>query len=94
MGKGCRNLQAEAIAALWSNSGITQVEFAKSNNISIHTLKYWLYKRNKKEAGTGAFTELKSIFKENNILLRYPNGVELHIPPTTSLVSLRALINL
>ena len=86
--------QVKEIVAGWHDSGMTQVDFAKSNNITIHTLRYWLYKRQKK-AGTGnAFIELKNVFNGSGILLRYTNGVELHLPAGTSLQTLKALINL
>jgi len=82
------------IVAGWHNSGMTQVEFAKLNNISIHTLRYWLYKGRKETQHHEAFVELKNIFKENDILLRYPNGVELHVPAGISAQSLKSLIYL
>jgi hypothetical protein len=89
-----KNLEAESIIEQLSNSGMTQVEFARSNNITLHTLRYWLYKRRKKSKESGSFIELKNIFNGNNILLRYPNGVELHVPAGTSLQTLKALISL
>jgi hypothetical protein len=85
---------AASIVTQWQNSGMTQIEFAKSNNITIHTLRYWLYKRKKKSAQNGSFIELKNIFKGNDILLRYPNGVELHVPASISVQALKALISL
>ena len=89
------NSQVEAIVASWYNSGMTQVEYAKSNNLSIHSLRYWLYKRKKSTQNNSAgFVQLKDIFREQEIVLRYPNGVELSIPAQTSLTALKVLINL
>ena len=88
------SLKAESIVAGWYESGMTQVEYAKENNISIHTLRYWVYKRKKKTQHPEAFVELKNIFKGNDILLRYPNGVELHVPAGISAQSLKSLIYL
>ncbi len=82
------------IVSGWQTSGMTQIEYAKVNNISIHTLRYWVYKRKKKTQHSEAFVELKSIFKGNDILLRYPNGVELHFPAGISAQSLKSLIYL
>jgi hypothetical protein len=88
------SLKAESIVAGWHESGMTQTEYAKSNNITIHTFRYWLYKRKGKPMPGAAFIELKSIFKGNGILLRYPNGVEIQVPAGTSLQALKALVNL
>ena len=86
--------QVESLVTGWHNSGMTQVEFAQLNNITIHTLRYWLYKRKIKPTTGAAFIELKNIFKGSDILLRYPNGVELQVPAGTSLQALKSLINL
>jgi len=91
------SLQGEAMVSDWQSSGLPQVEYARIKNIKIHTLRYWLYKRNKKtqpSQHSEAFVELKNIFKGNDILLRYPNGVELHVPTGTSLQALKSLIYL
>jgi hypothetical protein len=88
------SLKPESIVAGWQESGMTQTEYAKSNNISIHTLRYWIYKRSKKSTPGTAFIELKNIFKGSGILLRYPNGVELQVPAGTSLQVLKTLVNL
>jgi hypothetical protein len=86
--------QVQSIVAGWPDSGMTQVEYAKSNDITIHTLRYWLYNRKKKSVSSPAFIELKNIFKGSGILLRYPNGVELQVPAGSSLQTLKALISL
>ena len=88
------SLKGESLVTDWQTSGMTQVEYAKENNISIHTLRYWVYKRKKKTQHPEAFVELKNIFKGNDILLRYPNGVELHVPAGISAQSLKSLIYL
>jgi hypothetical protein len=91
---GYNSSQVESLVTGWHTSGMTQTDYAKLNNVTIHTLRYWLYKRKNKSAQTSAFVELKDIFKGHDILLRYPNGVELHIPAGTSLQAMKALINL
>ena len=88
------SLHGEAMIADWQSSGLPLVEYARIKNIKIHTLRYWLYKRNKKSQHSDAFVELKNIYKGNDILLRYPNGVELHVPAGTSLQALKSLIYL
>jgi len=76
---------------------MTQAEYAKSNDISLNTLRYWLYKGRKKSSSSKetGFIELKNVFRKNDgILLRYPNGVELQLPAQTSLQPLKTLISL
>jgi len=96
MGRCTKNIHAQAIASQWFDFGMTQAEYARQNNLSIHSLKYWLYKKEKemrcKEAGF--FVELKNIPGGNNIILKYPNGVELHFPAGTPVQTVKAFINL
>jgi hypothetical protein len=96
MGRCTKNIHAQAIASQWFDSGMTQAEYARQNNLSIHSLKYWLYKKEKekrcKEAGF--FVELKNIPGGNSIILKYPNGVELHFPAGTPVQTVKAFINL
>ena len=32
-----------SLAQQWKSSGMTQTDYAKTYNIPIHTLRYWLY---------------------------------------------------
>lgn len=93
MKKGA-TLQATSIVAQWQTSGLTQSEFARSNNLSIHTLRYWLYKKRNQSGESTAFVELRNILNHHSVLLRYPNGVELHLPAGIPATALKALINL
>ncbi len=86
--------QVQEIVASWHDSGMTQVDFAKAKNITLHTFRYWLYKRQKKGCAGNAFIELKNVFNGSGILLRYSNGVELQLPAGITLQMLKALINL
>jgi hypothetical protein len=87
--------QIQFIIESWPGSGMTQAEYARSNNIPIHTLRYWLYKRRKSSVDGSAFIELKNVFKgSHHILLRYPNGVELQLPAGTTLQMLKTLISI
>jgi len=85
MGRCTKNIHAQAIASQWFDSGMTQTEYARQNNLSIHSLKYWLYKKEKekrcKEAGF--FVDLKNIPGGNSIIMKYLNGVELQFPAGT-----------
>ncbi|OQB77705.1 MAG: hypothetical protein BWX87_02750 [Bacteroidetes bacterium ADurb.Bin123] len=82
------------IVAKWQSSGLTQIEFAQSNNLSVHTLRYWLYKKRNPSGESPAFIELRNILNHNSVFLRYPNGVEMHLPAGTPVAALKALINL
>ncbi len=82
------------IVAQWQTSGLTQTEFARTNNLWVHTLRYWLYKKRNSSGESPAFIELRNILTHNSVLLRYPNGVEMHLPAVTPVAALKALINL
>ena len=88
------SLKGESLVTDWQTSGMTQVEYARLKNIKIHTLRYWLYKRNKKSQQPEAFVELRNILNHNSVILRYPNGVEMHLPAEIPVVALKSLINL
>lgn len=77
----------------WEQSGETKVQFAKGHEISLHTLNYWLYKRSKQVGGSEGFIKLTPVVS-GEISLRYPNGVELHIPAKTSISTISQLISL
>jgi hypothetical protein len=85
MGRCTKNIHAQAIASQWFDSGMTQAEYARQNNLSIHSLKYWLYKKEKEKTckEAGAFVELKNIPGGNSIIMKYLNGVELQFPAGT-----------
>ena len=73
---------------------MTQEEFARVNNLSVHRLRYWLYKRRDILQGGEAFIELGMPSFGQGFLIRYPNGVELSAPALTPLPILKGLINL
>ena len=77
----------------WQSSGQTQIEFASKQNISLHTLKYWIYKLRKKNKNTDAFIRLEQI-STPEICLRYPSGIELTIPAQTPINFLRELLKI
>jgi len=83
-----------ALANRWPESGMTQVRYAEVNNLSIHTLKYWLYKRKKSGKSSGGFIRLKEFSLGEEFVIRYPHGVELKISANTPLPVIRSLVNL
>ena len=81
-----------SLAHQWKSSGMTQTDYAKTNNIPIHTLRYWLYKHKGPVSEEGNFLRLKDLSTVNEIVLRYPGGVELRLPAATPLSVIKQLI--
>lgn len=79
-------------AQQWKSSGMTQTDYAMANNIPIHTLRYWLYKHKGSVSDEGSFLRLKDLSTVNEIVLRYPGGVELRLPASTPLSVIKQLI--
>jgi hypothetical protein len=71
---------------------MTQEEFARVNNLSVHKLRYWLYKRKVSEQEEGSFIDLGLPLFREGFLIRYPNGIELSAPAQTPVSILKALI--
>lgn len=74
----------------WRQSGMSQIKFAKSKNIKLRKFCYWIkrYKQSQQDqqepvqqaqSNDTGFIELSGISSQN-ILIRYPNGVEISIP--------------
>lgn len=78
----------------WSESGMTQIKYAEANNLSVHTLKYWLYKRRKSENLSGGFVQINDFRLDQEFTLYYPNGVELKISSNTPIPVIKSLVNL
>jgi len=76
----------------WRSSGMSQAEFARENNLTVHTLRYWLYKGDRPPKNPNSFLRLSVPSVSQDIKLRYPNGVELHLPIGTPVSVLRSLI--
>ena len=52
----------ENLARCWQRSGMTQAQYAIDNDLTVHTLRYWLYKRKGHMNDTvGDFYELTGI---------------------------------
>jgi hypothetical protein len=83
-----------SLAQQWKSSGMTQIDYARTNNIPIHTLRYWLYKHKGSVSDEGSFLRLKDLSTVNEIVLRYPGGVELRLPSATPLSVIKQLISL
>ena len=81
--------QMMEVVERWHQSGLTQEAFANENEIAVAKLRYWI--RQKREVPTGSFVELSTPIV-SELIIRYPNGVELQVPPQTPVAQLRHLI--
>lgn len=77
----------------WKASGMSQSDFAQAHQVNLLKFRYWINKQCKCDGDTPAFIQLNG-FPQQDISIRYPNGVELVLSGQTSLVVLRSLINL
>jgi hypothetical protein len=84
-------LQGINLPDMWRKSGKTQEEFSRENNVSVHRLRYWLYKKRGSIGSGEAFIELGMPSFGQGFVIRYPNGVELSAPALTPLPTLTQL---
>jgi len=82
------------LANRWPESGLTQIRYAQANNLSVHTLKYWLYKVKRPSNSLGGFIQIKELSMGSKFVVRYPNGVELKISSNTPIAVIKSLVNL
>jgi predicted transcriptional regulator len=83
----------------WQKSNLTQKQFAKQNNINYSTFICWIKKfRDKNKPALKSFISLRvNEPRQNvgvNIEIRYPNGVQLSVPPTMDFQIMSQLIRL
>ncbi len=76
----------------YQESGSTQREFARSNNINLHTLTYWIRKNRARTVGD--FIDITGFGFGQDFVIRYPHGVELKISCDTPLHLIKSLVNL
>ncbi|MBK9290750.1 MAG: hypothetical protein IPM52_03860 [Bacteroidetes bacterium] len=77
----------------WEQSGQSQRSFAMANGMKLYTLRYWVKKYRSKEQAAGGFVQLNGPCS-TNLLIRYPNGIELHVPLSTPVSLLKCLIRM
>ncbi|KOH45947.1 IS66 family insertion sequence element accessory protein TnpA [Sunxiuqinia dokdonensis] len=85
--------QMYALVDRRQQSGLSQTAFAQEEGVNLHTLRYWISKRDKEDVGSGGFIQLGAV-TGTSISLRYPNGVELLLPSTIPVATLKGLVNL
>lgn len=74
----------------WEQSGKTQIDFCEENKISVLKFRYWLKKYREKDIDFG-FVQLNPV-TEQELRIRYPNGVEILIPNQTPVCVIRSLV--
>ncbi len=94
MNKEEKRASIQALADGWRLSGKSQKCYAREQNISIHKLKYWLYRKKKTSRCTGGFIEIDEIGTAQGILIRYPHGVEIRLPMNITLEIIVRLVKL
>jgi len=63
----------------WRQSGLSQAEFARVQEIKLVKLRYWIHKHRHNEFNGSGFIQLNGL-PSSGINIRYPNGVELLLP--------------
>lgn len=89
-----RTTMMKTLANGWEESGMTQEQYASVHDLSIHTLRYWLYKRKGTRVSEGSFIELSDSYPAREYVIRYTSGVELKLPSNTPVTIIGSLINL
>ena len=92
MEKEINSVKMFSLIERWRSSGKSQSEFARENNLPVHILRYWLYKRDRSPKSPDGFVRLNVPSVSHDIKLRYPNGVELHLPQGTPVSVVRSFI--
>ena len=75
----------------WENSGLSQVQFCRNQNIKIHHFRYCVSKK-RKEASFSDFRLMAPETVRHSISVVYPNGIRIEIPSDPVLI--RELIHL
>lgn len=76
----------------WQQSGKSQRTFASENKLNYYTFRYWIEKLGEKDDKTG-FIQLNSrSSNRNSLCVRYPNGIEIHLPAGTPAKTILQLI--
>lgn len=75
----------------WQQSGLSQVEFARVQNLTLVKFRYWVHRYRQQDGTKPGFIQLSG-FAGGDISIRYPNGVELALPAHTPVGVIRSLI--
>jgi hypothetical protein len=80
------------LVRLWQQSGKSQRTFAAENKLNYYTFRYWIEKFVEKD-DKPVFVQLNSrANNRNSLCVRYPNGIEIHLPSGTPAKTILQLI--
>ena len=82
-----------AVIEDWQASGLSQIEYARTHDIKISTLRYWISRQRQATDDQPAFIEVSG-FDNRVIHIRYPHGVELVLPAQVPAGLLKSLIHI
>lgn len=77
----------------WRQSDLSQAKFAKLNGVHLLKFRYWIQKSKDSQVQESPFVELTGRTSQD-LILRYPNGVELSLSAQTPVQLIRSLIYL
>jgi hypothetical protein len=77
----------------WHQSGMSQAEFARVQNMTLVKFRYWVHKHRQRENPGSEFIQLNGFSQQQGISIRYPNGVELSLPAQVPVAALKSLLN-
>jgi hypothetical protein len=87
-----KKTKMDALVADWRESGMSQIDYARTHGIKISTVRYWIAK-SRKSGIQSDFIQV-GVPVGQNIRIRYPHGVELILPVQSPVGMLRMLISL
>jgi len=82
-----------ALVNQWQQSGLSQAEFSRVQNIKTVQLRYWIRKLRQHDFPGSGFIQLSQI-SSSGFSIRYPNGVELILPVQVPARYLKMLISI
>lgn len=91
-----RQKQMQEMVLQWETSGKSVTQFITENKINKSTFYYWVAKHRKKKntKSQDSFVQLYPESSTTEMVVRYPNGVEVFLPVNTSAQTLIQLIRL
>lgn len=89
-----RQKQMQSLVEEWMQSSYSQRQFARHYQINVNTFRYWIHKMRSDQTSSDGFVELPLPTSDPQLCVRYPNGVEVFLPASTSPQTLQTLIRL
>lgn len=94
--KGLRRSAEEmyGVIAGWEQSGQSQRTYCAAQGLSMAVFQYWLrhWRESQEERGVGEFVEVRPQVNAQGLIVEYPNGIKVHLPPSYSVEQLGSLL--